>query len=548
MILYKLVYEELWGKIFALLVSIVALAFQFILLFIPISIEKEFIQIWAFFIAAWAIPCIVIFFYSNNKGRIEKELNYYIYYWWWGLFQLIIVFILEYFIYDNIQLHFTLACLNYLVVFQYIILIVLNFSIITSSNKDIIREKKNNRNALNKIISKIINIYYLMKKNIGFHIGFRLGFHIHQFILIFLLFLFRENILGIGKMEISNLGIFGCIILYFFSIFLSIPKYDNYIIQENQITIRYTNLELSDILTSRVFIMNNFIDKKITRYKLFKIDISKFLERQGANGFRVLNYKDYYFGNNREIEEKKYFYYIIPVNDNVVGVKYFNLIIQINKNGKVLYEKLEFYVNFSIANSDLVGEVDSSLVPLKFKFNKIGESIYTYSSQYSYNNEIFNFSNVFIDCYHIVDLNGENSLNKFKLPSKVNDKRKFLYHKGEFGVGKTTFDLVWTLNENRSPIIISPWEANSDHDFLYLLFMQIKRKTKTIFHKPGIQCFPFFMTLLISIVTFLYAVKDYVYLLFNAEIAHGFTLNNYIYILFSLRLIKLIWETILFLL
>lgn len=49
----------------------------------------------------------------------------------------------------------------------------------------------------------------------------------------------------------------------------------------------------------------------------------------------------------------------------------------------------------------------------------------------------------------------------------------FLYQKGTYGCGKTTKAIINLCNENKQPVIISPWEDNSYGDFLYAIFSKL---------------------------------------------------------------------------
>lgn len=81
------------------------------------------------------------------------------------------------------------------------------------------------------------------------------------------------------------------------------------------------------------------------------------------------------------------------------------------------------------------------------------------------------------------------------LESNNLENRKFIIHNDEFGVGKTAYDTLVVYDENKTPIPISVWQENYDHELLFVLFNRIKKKSNTKFTGPTFQTFPTFIAI-----------------------------------------------------
>lgn len=112
----------------------------------------------------------------------------------------------------------------------------------------------------------------------------------------------------------------------------------------------------------------------------------------------------------------------------------------------------------------------------KFKKAKIVKRIKSFSyGEYNNDKQLKDMiTHAAPDVYFFNDLENNVDLNM-----KVSEDRKVLLHNGTFGSGKTTYDILSIVNQNKIPIVISPWEANYDHDIIYLIFDTIRSTTAT---------------------------------------------------------------------
>ena len=63
----------------------------------------------------------------------------------------------------------------------------------------------------------------------------------------------------------------------------------------------------------------------------------------------------------------------------------------------------------------------------------------------------------------------------------IHEYRKWLFHNGEFGMGKTTYDIYYAMEQGYQPVIVSPWEAHFDKDILQLIYLNMSNN-----HKEGL--------------------------------------------------------------
>lgn len=247
-----------------------------------------------------------------------------------------------------------------------------------------------------------------------------------------------------------------------------------------------TNIEFTSIIESPIYIIK---DKKIKKnYHLFKLNINEIFDENMIDKRLYIEeaYEPIYldskqFVNLDNIDEILILYNISNLKANNVLRLRLNLS-SIDKskreNKKYEYRYYDILINLSEYSNIIVPKEKYEIGYSKRTFNTkdIQKTMKNFSCGEYKNKEILKGIIIYAvsNVYTFNDINEDVNLNK-----AVSDNRKVLLHDNIYGAGKTTYDIVSIVSQGKIPIIVSPWEANYDHDILYLIFDSIRVATST---------------------------------------------------------------------
>ncbi len=239
----------------------------------------------------------------------------------------------------------------------------------------------------------------------------------------------------------------------------------------NNISIEFLNLDYDDIIQSKIYYSNYFFSFYDSR--IFKINMENFFPENAIDcEVFVLNQFHTVLSTNRD-RKKKYFYFslhkhFINIKNNVIENHKIKVLVSYKVNGKVYRKKAIIYIDVNNKYDEIFISKYSveqcyrvcSLFPIKeLRKNVEVKNIFSLLG----NSYLYNLKNI--------DISAE-------LNSPIKLESKWLYHDGEYGNGKTTYDRILCMNHNYTPVRISPWEANYDEDFLYLMYMKALQYSK----------------------------------------------------------------------
>lgn len=240
----------------------------------------------------------------------------------------------------------------------------------------------------------------------------------------------------------------------------------SYFKKNDDISIEFLNLDNDDIIQSKIYFSNlffNFYDSRI-----FKINMENFFP-ENATDCEVFVLNQFYTVLSTNIDrKKKYFYFSLQkhftnIKNNLIENHKIKVLVSYKVNEKVYRKKAIIYIDVNKKYDEIFISKYSveqcyrvcSLFPIKElrKNVKVNNIFSLLGNSYLYN-------------LKDIDISAE-------LNSQIKLESKWLYHDGEYGNGKTTYDRILCMNHNYVPVRISPWEANYDEDFLYLMYMKV---------------------------------------------------------------------------
>lgn len=345
-----------------------------------------------------------------------------------------------------------------------------------------------NEPSLDKITFAFLNFLRKCKKLYAIYIHInKIGLILAVIILLKFNYLFQD---------MSN---FTTIFILFIIIFIFLYKPS---IEKAEINIKISNIVDDELTRSKIYRLR-FFDTDYENARLARIDFSKLRpEKSKLVNLELVNHSP--IKSNFENESKSYFFVSIPNNETRSSYK-LKAMLEYEYNSKTYLKEIIFYLEVNNFGFECLPYIDTSKVIMKscpvslFKLFNWNKNRIKMSVQYSLYNAIENSyyyeSDLYIDLLH----------------EPIHDTRKFLEHDGNFGIGKTSFDVVSLIENGRIPVIISPWEDHYDQDFLYLIYKKLKAATRTKFSVKWYKCFIYYVLLLAGIYTFIFANYDILY-------------------------------------
>lgn len=262
-----------------------------------------------------------------------------------------------------------------------------------------------------------------------------------------------------------------------------------------KIDIKFLNLDNDEVLSHNIY-YDSVFDGKIKYIRLFKLDMRELIQNNEIiENIYVLNHTCI---QHKTTHSGPYIYYCMRKFE---GQKTSKLIIKIDyrKNNIRKCKKAIIYLDFE--------ELDGEVVPV----NTLVSNMYQIRIFKNFKKELIvdtkdsiYVGNYFIDAYkyeydHLDDVKALLEKNDLR------DPRKWVYHNGPYGEGKTTLDVLWSSSSGRHSIIISPWEENYDRDLLYLIYDKTRRASKIKFSIPDHSTMLITLIALSATTAFLYS-------------------------------------------
>lgn len=312
-------------------------------------------------------------------------------------------------------------------------------------------------------------------------------------------------------------------------VLLLITYFEGYEFKETKnLSYELFNLKYNDLLDNN---MNLYIEdfyNQDSEGRLLKIKIDT-INNNEVKSLKILNHFYVNFKNDTSKNNTNYFYYYVS-GFFFISKSNLKLLIKTNENTYIVKMKLELS---TLQDEIIINDFYYSWSKTKISFDKKKELQY---------HGKFSFSKILKRNYEVSILNDD----LFKESSF--DTRKWLLHKGSFGTGKTTLDILSLNNLGYIPIIISPWEDNYDDDFLYLIFDKMKKKSKKIFFLPERHTFIIFIVSVFAVFTALYTMLNSIDNFSKVNHLVFFNLTSYTYLCIYLLILFISFMSILYLL
>lgn len=330
--------------------------------------------------------------------------------------------------------------------------------------------------------------YFLRKiKEFRSLMGYITTFIMLQIINLLLLYLMDFNY--------NNEIVVQIVLIFLFLLNLIMCFIINVNVEYDKISIKFVNLSQNEFLEKAVYLDKPEYNNK-NNYKIYELDISEVFPDEATNiSYYIRNKKlictkdvgDVYLNNS-----SKKIYFVKAITNHKFSYLYFDLIVHDNNVNK--HSKISFYVDFEKIHDDDI--------PINIKIVDI-HRCWIYSKKQALLNKKayyikdFDYTYLVVNNYIYNDLSNHLENNVFS--NVIYDHRKWLFNDGKFGSGKTSLSIVATSEMRMKPVIISVWEENFNHDYLYLIFKKLKKATKKriFFTRQG---FIFYFILLSSII------------------------------------------------
>ena len=260
------------------------------------------------------------------------------------------------------------------------------------------------------------------------------------------------------------------IIVYFFTVMVIGFFYISGQIFNVQLKASCVNLNNHEILNTNIY----SLVKKTKNYQIFKLDFFQLFPENSYNqSIYVLN--KFCFNHNqineKKIDKRNYVYLSIDRHNQnqELEIKYCYTIK--DKGEKDVFKKCDLYLEIRCYGSLIY------ISQYQFKnFRKIKsqKTINKHQCIEQYPLEYYALSAI-----KYCDKNGKLISIREKEDS-IHEYRKWLFHNDKFGIGKTTYDIYYAMEQGYQPVIVSPWEAHFDKDILQLIYLNMSNN-----HKEG---------------------------------------------------------------
>ncbi|MDF9824453.1 hypothetical protein M2475_000829 [Breznakia sp. PF5-3] len=385
------------------------------------------------------------------------------------------------------------------IIFTHFILCVvgMDFLHFRRLSEKILQIKKQEKPISNSLLSKLRQgfssfIYFLF---------FQLKAYFRFCVLLLLVVMFflycfynrLANDLSSGWSEYFFATLIMIILMYIIIYLFSIRKHPPLKHQLEKMPIKGFNIDIDTLKNEPIYVME--ISKESNPY-LFEVNVdSLFGENAVDRNLHIEGaYQPSYIdnANNGEIKVNDKILLLCDINEsekhNIIRLKihlsYKNQNYQNRKCSSFLkkrnyeYKYYEILLGFTIYSTLLIPSEKYQVEFKKhsFKRKSINQKIAMLNKGEVDDKYLFRklILNSISKIYYFNDLSNTIDLNK-----KVLDNRKVLLHDSSFGMGKTTYDVMSIVNQEKIPIVVSPWESNFDHDILYLIFDSVRTETST---------------------------------------------------------------------
>lgn len=291
---------------------------------------------------------------------------------------------------------------------------------------------------------------------------------------------------------------------FFLFIANSILALGTYPYDEDKITLEIININYKE--AKELLYVSQYI-KEDNNCNLILVNANKIFPDNAINK-EILITNHLFYGND-ESRKNEYFYIAIPINAK--SIIPFDMKVKYVLNNKVYVKHRYFYIenecyggiNFSYTSRCLFHKMNL--------FKKL--NLYSYQMKKNLSENTLIKNSIFSSYYY---KNAE--IIEKELFINAVDTRRFIKHDGDFGIGKSTYDIFLIANQGKKPIVISPWEENYDHDILYLIFKKIKRKSSIKIYPEAIKhCPMIFLAAFFPIIGLLITIYNYLFNYFSIQ-------------------------------
>jgi len=226
----------------------------------------------------------------------------------------------------------------------------------------------------------------------------------------------------------------------------------------NLLKVRFIGLDCLDFFDS--LLINSFDGKKIQeKNRVFQVDLSAFIPNNAEN---IEIQTPNFHGIHAHRRGNKYLYFSVSTNSK----KTIPLTMKVfySLEGKTIQILLKSFIRFTYIGNEFLA-VKTTLVD--FKENK--RKTNTLKQLFTKENKGSNLMTLLpLYCFY------KEKPQKISFDRILSDSRKFLFHHGKFGTGKTAYDCFAISESGKRPIHISFSNDNYEKNLLYMIFKKIR--------------------------------------------------------------------------
>ena len=268
------------------------------------------------------------------------------------------------------------------------------------------------------------------------------------------------------------------------------------------ISIEFLNLEMKEILHDKVYLNESY--NEFNAYRIIKIDLNKMFPEGALNQeIKIINQPFVNGEANAHSFDKRPYCYLAISDNGVERLARLQILLmyQDEKNNKSKKLLLNLYIKYVNIKGEIIvtdkfvdgyKKVLSSKVNQDFEYWKKGK---------------FDFKKIYQKCYQYPK--GLDLFQNQLLLKKITENRKWVHHEGNYGVGKTSLDVLTVSNTGFKPVVVSPWAENYDQDILSLVFKNVAESSNTLFYFPDRSVIMFYFLELVTLVPIFYLILTY---------------------------------------
>ncbi len=334
-------------------------------------------------------------------------------------------------------------------------------------------------------------------------------FKIYSFSTLFsLLFLGVETVcLGItyfSNLEWYHFVLYGCFLYMdnFLVLNIANTRLSKKDMLVDRVNIECLNLNMHDFVKNKIYLTNWYYSFK--KYRIFKMKFDELFPENVSNK-KIIIVNHPFVKLNENVEHvKDEAYCFIAVNDHLKKKTYkFNVIMEyLDDKGKKQKRKLVLYVKFKKIKGEIV-----AVTKYVHYYSKIFSPFRFIDIKY-WGDNTFKFRQLYRNSYQYFSEMGIN--HNGLLLEEIYESRKWVHHDGDFGVGKTSMDILAVSNIGRMPVVVSPWEDHYDKDVLALIFKKVSEQCNKLFYWPTKSVSAIFILEVVPLIVAVYNVLMYI--------------------------------------